>query len=46
MRSWPTLDGIEYRGSDTPNWDVLQPYSVEQSADLDGDGRLETLIDV
>ena len=39
------LDGIEYEVPH-PNWDVLQPYSVEQSADLDGDGRLETLIEV
>ena len=39
------LDGIEYEVQH-PNWDVLQPYSVEQSADLDGDGRLETLIRV
>lgn len=39
------LEGIEYEVQH-PNWDVLQPYSVEQSADLDGDGRLETLIRV
>lgn len=39
------LDGIEYEVPH-PNWDVLQPNSVEQSADLDGDGRLETLIRV
>lgn len=39
------LNGIEYEVPN-PNWDVLQPYSVEQSADLDGDGRLETLIRV
>lgn len=39
------LDGIEYEVRH-PNWDVLQPYSVDQSADLDGDGRLETLIRV
>lgn len=39
------LDGIEYEVPH-PNWDVLQPYSVEQSADLDGDGRHETLIRV
>ncbi|MFY9240816.1 MAG: hypothetical protein WAO78_18455, partial [Roseovarius sp.] len=39
------LDGIEYEVQH-PNWDVMQPYSVEQSADLDGDGRHETLIQV
>lgn len=39
------LDGIQYE-IQHPNWDVFQPYSVEQSADLDGDGRLETLIEV
>ena len=39
------LDGIEFEVRH-PNWDVLQPYSVEQSADLDGDGRLEALIRV
>lgn len=39
------LDGIEYEVQH-PNWDVMQPYSVEQSADLDGDGRHETLIRV
>ena len=39
------LNGIEYEVQH-PNWDVMQPYSVEQSADLDGDGRLETLIRV
>ena len=39
------FNGIEFEVRH-PNWDVLQPYSVEQSADLDGDGRLETLIEV
>lgn len=39
------LDGIEYEVQH-PNLDVMQPYSVEQSADLDGDGRHETLIRV
>ena len=39
------LNGIEYEVQH-PNWDVMQPYSVEQSADLDGDGHLETLIEV
>lgn len=39
------LDGIEYK-IPHPNWDTVQPYSVEQSADLDGDGRPETFISV
>ena len=39
------LNGIEYE-IQHPNWDTMQPYDVAQSADLDEDGHLETLIQV
>jgi hypothetical protein len=39
------LDGIEYEVPH-PNWDYMQPYTIEQSGDLDGDGHLEALIRV
>lgn len=39
------LDGLEFEVQH-PNLGALQPYLVEESADLDGDGRPETLISV
>lgn len=39
------LDGIEYEVPH-PNWEALQPYFIEQFADLDDDGHMETLIGV
>lgn len=39
------VDGIEYQIPHS-SWDGLQPYFIDGSADLDGDGRLETLIRV
>ena len=37
------LHGIEFEVPH-PNWDVLRPYAIEQSADLDGDGRSEAVV--
>ena len=36
-------DGIEYEVTH-PNSDILRPNAIGESADLDGDGRLETII--
>ena len=39
------LNGVEYE-LPHPNWEYVYPYSVDDSADFDGDGHLETLIRV
>ena len=39
------VNGVEYE-LPHPNWEGVYPFLIDASADLDGDGRLETLVRV